>query len=139
MEKRLAHFSAGLRNNTKFSDAEICVGNNKIPVHRSVVCAMSDFFNKAFTGGFKEDEKRSLKIEHASMPAMVIVIDFAYCIDVENALQKSCFDVVCEVVALSDRFQANELTSIAASVAASKVTPSNCIQLCKLLNTYNLP
>lgn len=137
MRDQLATFTAVLRNNTRFSDAEICVGDATFQIHRSVICGVSEFFNTAFSDDFQEAEKRLLKIEQASLAAMSVVIDFAYCMDVEKELSEMGFEHAWELISLSDRFQVRKLTRVAAAVACAKVSNDNCIQLYKLLGELN--
>lgn len=137
MELRLASFTFGLRDDTKFSNAEICVHNKIVQVHRSIVFDLSEFFNKAFSGNFQEAEERLLMIEDASSPAMSVVLNFAFCLDVHKDLHEKSFDIVCEVISLSERFQVTEMTRLAVSAACTRVTTNNCIQLFLLLNLLN--
>lgn len=60
--RRLGRLVSDLRSDTMFADVDVCVGDETIPVHRSVVCGLCDFFLKAFSGPFKEAERRSVKI-----------------------------------------------------------------------------
>ncbi|KAK8070683.1 BTB/POZ protein [Apiospora hydei] len=43
-----------LYKNELFADAEIVVGDEKWPIHKSILCTRSDWFGKALAGPFKE-------------------------------------------------------------------------------------
>lgn len=136
VKKKPSSLVSMLMNDAKFRDADICAGGRQFPVHRNVVSGLSDFFMKAFSGTFKDAEKRSLHIEDASSQEMFVIVDFAYCQDVGIAMSAN-FELACEVILLSHRFEINDLTDIAATVACSKVTIDNCVRLFLNLNLYD--
>lgn len=135
-EPRLGPLVADLRHDEKFSDAEIRVGDEVFPVHRNVVCALSEFFMKSFSGPFKEAQKRSLTIEEASLSVVSILLDFAYGIDVSSKM-KDELDLACEVVSLSHRFDVKKLIEVAAVGACFQLATDNCIRLFRLFKTLD--
>lgn len=135
-KKRPASLVSRLRNDAKFSDADICAAGKTFPIHRDIVCGLSHFFMKAFTGAFKEAGKRSLVIKDASSQAMSVVIDYAYCQDVKTAMNKN-FELTGEVISLSHRFEISELTDVVLTVASSQVAIDNSIRLYRMFSLYN--
>lgn len=89
-----------LRIDTRFCDADVRFGDHIFSVHRIVLCSLSEFFLKAFSDPFKEAEKRSLEIEHASPAAVNVLLDFAYGVSEVQKLNKD-FELACNVIALS--------------------------------------
>lgn len=131
-EPRLGPLVAALRHDLTFADAAILVEGQTFPVHRNIICALSDFFRKSFSSTFKEPEKRSLVIQGASPSTVSILLDFAYGIDVTEKMSVD-FDLAYKIVSLSHRLQVKELTRVAAAEAASQLTTANCVQLYLLL------
>lgn len=133
--QRSASLLSSLRTDGTFSDAEVLVDEECFPVHRSVVCALSPFFFKSFSGPFQEADKRKLKLKDTSSAAVSVLLDYAYCMDVEGHL-KSNFKLALDVVQLAHRLEVMSLMETAARAAQSQVTLNTCLSLYLTLKFY---
>ncbi|MCJ1476210.1 hypothetical protein MMC13_004876 [Lambiella insularis] len=70
---------AGLFNNTKkYSDARILIGDVILPVHKSVICIQSEYFEKAFQESFVEESSGELRFNDGSGAAHWRVLEYMY-------------------------------------------------------------
>lgn len=126
---------SSLRNDSTFADAEICVDGESFDVHCNVVCALSPFFFLSFSGPFQEAEKRKLELKETSVAAVSVLLDYAYCIDIDTALKKN-FNLALEVIKLAHRLEVSSLVDTAALAAKSQVTLETSLNLYQILKFY---
>ncbi|KAF2245066.1 hypothetical protein BU26DRAFT_578667 [Trematosphaeria pertusa] len=53
-------------NNAKYSDATIVIQDVTLPVHKSVICIQSEYFDKAFQSAFVERTLQKLTFNGGS-------------------------------------------------------------------------
>ncbi|KAK7972604.1 hypothetical protein PG996_006812 [Apiospora saccharicola] len=70
-----------LFNNRRFSDAEIIVGDRVWPVHRSILCPRSVWFNSAFTNGLSESHTAKVTLREQDPDIIHLVLQFLYACD----------------------------------------------------------
>lgn len=134
--RRHGRVVSDLRTDITFSDADVLVGDERILVHRNVVCCLSGFFLRGFLKPTTAGERPSIKIANASPSAMNIVLDFEYGISVAKKLGED-LELACEVMSLSHRFEVKVLTGYAATAAGLQATVENCIRLFRICILYS--
>ena len=67
-----------LFNNTKYSDAIIIIHDIVLPVHKSVICTQSLYFEKAFQESFVEGSSGELRFNDGSGAAHWRVLEYLY-------------------------------------------------------------
>jgi len=75
-----------LFKNTKFSDASIIIYEKTLPVHKSVICTQSAYFEKAFQEGFNEGSSRVLTFNDGSGAAHWRIFEYLYTGDYSDDL-----------------------------------------------------
>jgi hypothetical protein len=53
-------------NDTKYSDATVVIHGKELPVHKSVICTQSEYFEKAFQDAFVEGSSGTLTFDNDS-------------------------------------------------------------------------
>ncbi|KAI1532888.1 BTB POZ domain-containing protein [Pyrenophora tritici-repentis] len=89
MEARSAKFMrdiARMFNDTKYSDATVVIHKKELPVHKSVICTQSEYFEKAFQGVFVEGSSGVLTFNNDSGAAHWRVFEYLYTGDYSDDL-----------------------------------------------------
>lgn len=73
----------------QFSDATLVVNGEKWPVHKSILCTRSEYFEKAFTGKFREANTSELIIDGHSTLAVDNVLHYLYTGTGKSSLETS--------------------------------------------------
>ncbi|KAJ2900356.1 hypothetical protein MKZ38_002489 [Zalerion maritima] len=98
---------AKLLSDGTFSDCEVVCGDKTWKTHKSILCTRSKWFMKALSGGFKESQDGSVKIEEFSPWEVRAVIQFLYTGVVEDRseFEKSQYVWPIQLYRLADYFQ----------------------------------
>ncbi|KAH7119540.1 hypothetical protein B0J11DRAFT_582072 [Dendryphion nanum] len=83
---------AGLFNSLKYSDATILIHDVKLPVHKSIICIQSEYFEKAFQETFVEGASGLLTFNDGSGAAYWRVFEYLYTGDYSDDLSKDFED-----------------------------------------------
>lgn len=118
------------RNDPTFADAEICVEGETFLVHRVVMSSLSPFFLKAFSGPFKEADKKRVEVKETSGVAVSVLVEFAYGNSIEKAVIGNV-KLACKVISLAHRYEVPDLSNNAATatVAISHASVDSIIVL----------
>jgi hypothetical protein len=73
-------------NNTRYSDALVVVHGKKLPVHRSVICTQSKYFENAFQEVFVEGSSGVLTFNNNKGAAHWRVFEYLYTSDYSDDL-----------------------------------------------------
>jgi len=65
-------------NDATYSDATAIIQANELPVHRSIICTQSEYFEKAFQEAFVEGCSGVLKLDNRSGAAHWRVFEYLY-------------------------------------------------------------
>jgi len=78
-----------LFNNTKYSDARILIRDVTLPVHKSVICIQSEYFEKAFQESFVEGSSGELRFNDGSGAAHWRILEYMYIGDYSDDLSSN--------------------------------------------------
>jgi hypothetical protein len=67
-----------LFNDTRYSDATVLINGITLPVHKSVICTQSEYFEKAFQYAFVEGSSGVLTFNNGSEAAHWRVFEYLY-------------------------------------------------------------
>lgn len=117
---------ASLFNNTKYSDAAVDIHDKRLPVHRSVICTQSEYFEKALQEAFAEGSSRVLKYHTGSGAAHWRVFEYLYTGDYSDDLSHDFKDDPAllkepRVYALADMFFLKDLKALATAKLKQKL------------------
>ncbi|KAF2016867.1 hypothetical protein BU24DRAFT_490147 [Aaosphaeria arxii CBS 175.79] len=91
--QKLIQHIASLFNNEKYSDATIQIHDVMLPVHKSIICIQSEYFEKAFQNErFEESQSGTIKFKENSGAAYWRVIEYLYKGDYSEALSTHEFE-----------------------------------------------
>ena len=121
-----------LRQNDEYTDVTLQSGDVKIPCHRNVLAAASDYFKAMFKCGLKESTSDTVQL---TMEPEILrsVVDYIYTGQVELTV-----DNVEDLVKSADVLSLECLKATCADFMISQVDPHNCFQLCRFSTLYRL-
>ncbi|KAF2220518.1 BTB/POZ protein [Elsinoe ampelina] len=102
--------------NQSFSDVTIILQGRKIPAHRVVLAAESSFFDKLFTGSFKDSSASELSLEHDDPDAMEELIRFMYTQNsdgIDTHFGSFAIDKLCKLITVADKYGVARLRNVA--------------------------
>lgn len=109
-------------NNEQLCDVVLLAGQKRIPAHRLLLSAVSDYFSAMFTSDVREASEREIRLEDVDPAALQALVQFMYTgrIDlleetVENLLSTACLLQLSDVVDTCSAFLKKQLH------------PSNCL------------
>lgn len=124
-------------------DVTLVVGNKRIPAHRLVLSAASDYFAAMFMNDVKEASMEEIRMKDVDPDAMVAIVNYAYTGKIP--LQE---DTVESLLSTACLLQLSEVVEACCSFLMKQLHPSNCIgirqfadaqgcsNLYKVANTY---
>lgn len=124
-------------------DVTLIVGSKRIPAHRLVLSAASDYFAAMFMNDVKEASMEEIRMKDVDPDAMVAIVNYAYTGKI--SLQE---DTVENLLSTACLLQLSEVVEACCSFLMKQLHPSNCIgirqfadaqgcsNLYKVANTY---
>ena len=121
-----------LHQNNEYTDVTLQSGDVKIPCHRNVLAAASDYFKAMFKCGLKESTSDTVQL---TMEPEVLrsVVDYLYTGQIELTV-----DNVEDLVKSADVLSLECLKATCADFMSSQVDQHNCFQLCRFSTLYRL-
>ncbi|KAF2676859.1 hypothetical protein K458DRAFT_396581 [Lentithecium fluviatile CBS 122367] len=86
--KKFMHDIAQVFDDAKYSDAKIVIHGVVLPVHKSVICTQSEYFQKAFQSAFVEGDLGILTFNEGSGAAYWRVFEYLYTVRYSDHLPK---------------------------------------------------
>ncbi|XP_044754365.1 kelch-like ECH-associated protein 1 [Coccinella septempunctata] len=132
-----------MRFHQMLTDVVLEVGTEKFHAHRVVLAAASPYFKAMFTGGLKECDNKTVKLEGVSPTAMKILIHFIY-----TGKMKVTENIVCQLLPAAAMFQVTNVIEACCDFLEKQLDPSNaigianfaenhgCLSLYRKANTY---
>ncbi|XP_053305081.1 kelch-like protein 36 [Spea bombifrons] len=121
------------RQRGHFCDIILVADDQKVPAHRSLLAACSDYFNSMFTIGMKEAHQKEVELVGASYIGLKAVIDFLYNSDL--SLDGGNIDYVLETAHL---LQLWKVVDFCCEYLENEVNEDNYLYLQELASIYSL-
>ncbi|KAH9873079.1 hypothetical protein J1614_005476 [Plenodomus biglobosus] len=117
---------ASLFNDARYSDATVDIHGKRLPVHRSVICTQSEYFEKALQEAFAEGSSGVLKYDIGSGAAHWRAFEYLYTGDYSDDLSHDFKDDPAllkepRVYALADMFFLKDLKALATAKLKQKL------------------
>ena len=125
-----------MRHETKFMDAGLICKNGKIEVHAAVLAEVSEFFENALKGPFKEATSRTIALPDTTVRAAEVLVDYAYELDINSKLSADLV-VTLQVWALAHMYEITVLKSAVEKHVVSHVNADNIAQLLVISRKYD--
>ncbi|XP_069495497.1 kelch-like protein 1 [Ambystoma mexicanum] len=126
-------------------DVILIAGNRKIPAHRLVLSAVSDYFSAMFTSDVCEAKQEEIKMEGIDPSALWDLVQFAYtgCLElkednIENLLSAACLLQLPQVVEVSCHFLMKLLHPSNCLGIRAFADAQGCIELMKVAHNYTM-
>ncbi|XP_028656901.1 kelch-like protein 1 [Erpetoichthys calabaricus] len=126
-------------------DVLLIAGNRKIPAHRIVLSAVSDYFAAMFTSDVCEAKQEEIKMEGIDPNALWDLVQFAYtgCLElkeetIENLLAAACLLQLPQVVDVCCHFLMKLLHPSNCLGIRAFADAQGCIELMKVAHSYSM-
>ncbi|NXJ64256.1 KLHL4 protein, partial [Rostratula benghalensis] len=126
-------------------DVLLIVGDQKIPAHRLVLSAVSDYFAAMFTNDVREAKQEEIKMEGVDPDALKALVRFAY-----TGILELKEDTIESLLAAACLLQLSQVVEVCCNFLMKQLHPSNCLgirsfgdaqgcpELLKVAHTYTM-
>ncbi|XP_078268424.1 kelch-like protein 4 isoform X1 [Rhinoraja longicauda] len=124
-------------------DVLLIAGNHKIPAHRLVLSAVSDYFAAMFTNDVREAKQEEIKMEGVDPEALKALVHYAYTghlelkeETIESLLAAACLLQLSQVVEVCCNFLMKQLHPSNCLGIRSFADAQGCVNLLKVAHSY---
>ncbi|KAE8584557.1 hypothetical protein XENTR_v10021014 [Xenopus tropicalis] len=103
-------------------DVLLIAGNLKIPAHRLVLSAVSDYFAAMFTNDVREAKEEEIKIEGVDPDALKALVHYAY-----TGVLELKEDTIESLLAAACLLQLSQVIDVCCNFLMKQLHPSNCL------------
>ncbi|NXF31659.1 KLHL4 protein, partial [Nyctibius bracteatus] len=126
-------------------DVLLIVGDQKIPAHRLVLSAASDYFAAMFTNDVREAKQEEIKMEGVDPDALKALVRYAY-----TGILELKEDTIESLLAAACLLQLSQVIEVCCNFLMKQLHPSNCLgirsfgdaqgctELLKVAHTYTM-
>ncbi|KFW05798.1 PREDICTED: kelch-like protein 4 [Eurypyga helias] len=126
-------------------DVLLLVGDQKIPAHRLVLSAVSDYFAAMFTNDVREAKQEEIKMEGVDPDALKALVRYAY-----TGILELKEDTIESLLAAACLLQLSQVIEVCCNFLMKQLHPSNCLgirsfgdaqgctELLKVAHTYTM-
>ncbi|NXO54002.1 KLHL4 protein, partial [Aramus guarauna] len=126
-------------------DVLLIVGDQKIPAHRLVLSAVSDYFAAMFTNDVREAKQEEIKMEGVDPDALKALVRYAY-----TGILELKEDTIESLLAAACLLQLSQVIEVCCNFLMKQLHPSNCLgirsfgdaqgctELLKVAHTYTM-
>ncbi|KAF1454562.1 Kelch-like protein 4, partial [Pygoscelis antarcticus] len=126
-------------------DVLLIVGDQKIPAHRLVLSAVSDYFAAMFTNDVREAKQEEIKMEGVDPDALKALVHYAY-----TGILELKEDTIESLLAAACLLQLSQVIEVCCNFLMKQLHPSNCLgirsfgdaqgctELLKVAHTYTM-
>ncbi|CAL1282512.1 unnamed protein product [Larinioides sclopetarius] len=132
--KKLREDLKTMLENSVNSDVSLQVGNERIPVHWSILCSRSPYFKEMFDSGMQERVQNSVIIADSSLGTVQKLIQFLYTADfVQGDDLQELFDLYYA----ADKYEVVDLRTLCGHKILSNATIDNVCEILRLFHRHN--
>ncbi|NXJ91195.1 KLHL4 protein, partial [Corythaixoides concolor] len=103
-------------------DVLLIVGDQKIPAHRLVLSAVSDYFAAMFTNDVREAKEEEIKMEGVDPDALKALVRYAY-----TGILELKEDTIESLLAAACLLQLSQVIEVCCNFLMKQLHPSNCL------------
>uniref|UniRef100_A0A7M4EUK6 BTB domain-containing protein n=1 Tax=Crocodylus porosus TaxID=8502 RepID=A0A7M4EUK6_CROPO len=103
-------------------DVLLIVGEHKIPAHRLVLSAVSDYFAAMFTNDVREAKQEEIKMEGVDPDALKALVHYAY-----TGILELKEDTIESLLAAACLLQLSQVIEVCCNFLMKQLHPSNCL------------
>ena len=130
---KLAENLHAMRESGTLCDYDLVAGSLRMPVHKVIMAASSDYFLSMLTSNMKESRDREVNLQGVTPCALKVIIEFAY-----TGTLKLNMENVEEVLSGVTHLQVNDAVKLCSRYIENSVTPGNCVDILNLAELYSL-
>ncbi|NXN08824.1 KLHL4 protein, partial [Indicator maculatus] len=106
-------------------DVLLIAGDQKIPAHRLVLSAVSDYFAAMFTNDVREAKQEEIKMEGVDPDALKALVRYAY-----TGILELKEDTIESLLAAACLLQLSQVIEVCCNFLMKQLHPSNCLGIC---------
>ncbi|XP_034637987.1 kelch-like protein 4 isoform X1 [Trachemys scripta elegans] len=103
-------------------DVLLIAGNHKIPAHRLILSAVSDYFAAMFTNDVREAKEEEIKMEGVDPDALKALVHYAY-----TGVLELKEDTIESLLAAACLLQLSQVIEVCCNFLMKQLHPSNCL------------
>ncbi|XP_044283298.1 kelch-like protein 4 isoform X1 [Varanus komodoensis] len=103
-------------------DVLLIAGDHKIPAHRLVLCAVSDYFAAMFTSDVREAKQEEIKMEGVDPDALRDLVHYAY-----TGVLELKEETIESLLAAACLLQLSQVIEVCCNFLMKQLHPSNCL------------
>ncbi|XP_028923178.1 kelch-like protein 4 [Ornithorhynchus anatinus] len=103
-------------------DVLLIAGDHKIPAHRLVLSAVSDYFAAMFTNDVREAKQKEIKMEGVDPDALKALVHYAY-----TGILELKEDTIESLLAVACLLQLSQVIEVCCNFLMKQLHPSNCL------------
>ncbi|KAM4695700.1 kelch-like protein 4 [Rhinophrynus dorsalis] len=103
-------------------DVLLIAGNHKIPAHRLVLSAVSDYFAAMFTNDVREAKEEEIKMEGVDPDALKALVHYAY-----TGILELKEDTIESLLSAACLLQLSQVIDVCCNFLMKQLHPSNCL------------
>ncbi|XP_078493669.1 kelch-like protein 25 [Ciona intestinalis] len=130
----LLQFANKTRQEGRFIDITIVVGQKNIPASKMVLSCYSKYFNTMFETEMEEKYKDVVKLHGVDVESLEKLIDFMYTGKININTNN-----VCALLAVSDFLHMHRIRNLCIEYLLTTVSPQNCFTIQALAECYTIP
>ncbi|CAL1282495.1 unnamed protein product [Larinioides sclopetarius] len=136
-EKKLKEDLKTMLENPINSDVSLQVGNERIPVHWSVLCSRSPYFKRMFESEMKERVQNSVIITDISIATLKNLIEFLYTANFCESDQRGGLEELFEIYYGAEKYEVMDLRTLCACKIMKNASVDNVLQILQLSHLHN--
>ncbi|XP_078493218.1 kelch-like protein 12 [Ciona intestinalis] len=130
----LLQFANESRQDGRFDDIIIRVGEKNIPANKMVLSCYSKYFNTMFKSEMKEKYKGAVDVHGVDAESVEKLVDFMYTGKINFNTNN-----VCDLLAVSDFLQILSVRKLCIEYLFTTITQQNCFTIQALANCFTIP
>ncbi|XP_078492598.1 kelch-like protein 12 isoform X2 [Ciona intestinalis] len=130
----LLQFANESRQDDRFNDIIIRVGEKNIPANKMVLSCYSKYFNTMFKSEMKEKYKDAVEVHGVDAESVEKLVDFMYTGKININTNN-----VCDLLAVSDFLQILSVRKLCIEYLLTTITQQNCFTIQGLANCFTIP
>lgn len=130
---KLADNLKDMREKEILCDYYLIAGSTRLPVHKVVMAASSDYFLTMLTTNMRESRESEVDLKGVTACALTVIVEFAY-----TGILKLNMENVEEVLAGATHLQVIDAVKLCSRYIETSITPRNCVDVLNLAELFSL-
>jgi len=122
--------------NENYSDLTLIIDNNRLPAHKVLLAARSEYFRALLYGGMKESHQKEVELKVSSVSAFKYLLKYLYCGHIQLKSFKE--ETILEIFGLAHEYGFTELENAISDYLKETLTIRNVCVIYDAANLFQL-